>query len=548
VLRRPAAVLPDYAELHCRSNFSFLSGASHPEELIARAQALRYSALAITDECSLAGVVRAHAAAEQLKFPCIVGAEMQLSPELRVEGDPKRQRHSTPEPRLLLLAESRRGYGNLVRWITAARQRAPKGQYLALRDDVEGKMPTLPMLAGLPGCLALLVPDGTQSFENVFEHAMWLKTWVGTDRSFIAVELLQNGRDKTLIDTVQRVAGFTGLPIVATGGVRMHLRSRRPLLDALTATRLKRPLSDCGLALESNAESHLRSRLRLARLYRPEWLANTLVIAGRCGFRLSELKYEYPREIVPEGHTPTSWLRQLTEAGALRRFPEGLARHDLAADAVVAEGDLRDEDDAGAAGDAGVRGDPAGVAAHHLDDHDAVVARRGRPEAVERVGGEGHRGVEAEGDDGAAEVVVDGLGHADDGDAGPEALEGDGEGAVAADDDERAESEVVEVLLRLGEDGGIDLLGLAVADLGGEAAAVRRAEDGAAEVEEAVHLEVVEDAGAHRLEQALETAEDAEGFPTALGGGLDDRVDDCVQAGAIASAGEDADALFHKKG
>jgi len=273
--------------------------------------------------------VRAHAAAEQLKFRCIVGAEMQLSPEKdRVADDQTNDKSAAParlpEPRLLLLAESRRGYGNLVRWITAARQRAPKGQYRALRGDVEGKTPTLPMLAGLPGCLALLVPDGSQTFEQVFEHAMWLKTWFDPDRSFIALELLRHRHDKALIDTVRRVAGFTSLPIVAAGGVRMHVRSRRPLLDALTATRLKRPLPECGMALESNAESHLRSRIRLTQLYRPEWLENTLAIAGRCRFTLSELKYEYPREIVPEGQTPTTWLRHLAEEGARDRFRAGV--------------------------------------------------------------------------------------------------------------------------------------------------------------------------------------------------------------------------------
>jgi error-prone DNA polymerase len=314
--------LPGYAELHCRSNFSFLSGASHPEELIARAQALRYAALALTDECSLAGAVRAHVEAERLKFPLIVGSEIALSHAASVTASAAAA--LPPEPRLLLLAESRRGYGNLVRWITVARQRAPKGQYLALRGDVEGKVPTAPMLAGLPGCLALLLPEPGHSFETVFAHAMWLKTWFGADRAFIAVQLLLGPHDAALVQTLQRVAACTGLPLVATGGVRMHLRSRRALADVLAATHLKQPVAACGHALQANAERHLRSRVRLARLYRPEWLQATLDIAGRCSFSLAQLKYEYPREIVPAGHTPGSWLRQLTLAGAARRFPAGL--------------------------------------------------------------------------------------------------------------------------------------------------------------------------------------------------------------------------------
>ncbi len=266
--------------------------------------------------------MRAHVEAERLKFPLIVGSEIALSHAASVTASAAAA--LPPEPRLLLLAESRRGYGNLVRWITVARQRAPKGQYLALRGDVEGKVPTAPMLAGLPGCLALLLPEPGHSFETVFAHAMWLKTWFGADRAFIAVQLLLGPHDAALVQTLQRVAACTGLPLVATGGVRMHLRSRRALADVLAATHLKQPVAACGHALQANAERHLRSRVRLARLYRPEWLQATLDIAGRCSFSLAQLKYEYPREIVPAGHTPGSWLRQLTLAGAARRFPAGL--------------------------------------------------------------------------------------------------------------------------------------------------------------------------------------------------------------------------------
>jgi len=155
--------LPAYAELHCRSNFSFLTGASHPEELIARAHELGYSALAITDECSLAGVVRAHGEAKRLKLHLIVGAEMRLAPS--ADG-------GAPGPRLVLLARTRRGYGNLAQWITVARRRAGKGQYIAQASDVEGRVPHAPHLAGLPDCSALLVVDAALPFETQFAHAM----------------------------------------------------------------------------------------------------------------------------------------------------------------------------------------------------------------------------------------------------------------------------------------------------------------------------------------------------------------------------------------
>jgi error-prone DNA polymerase len=316
--------LPGYAELHCRSNFSFLSGASHSEELVARAHALGYAALAITDECSLGGVVRAHAEARRLGLHLIVGAEMALQ---RAAPAPAAD---TTGPRLVLLAMSRRGYGNLSQWITVARRRAPKGQYQALMSDLEGRVPHLPTLAGLPDCLALLhtpqVLASAQPFETLFAHALWLKTWFGQgadSRAALALPLLHHAHDGLLVDLVQRVSALTGLPIVAVGSVLMHARSRKPLQDALTATRLKCAVADAGLELEPNAEAHLRPRSRLAALYRPEWLAATLALAGRCAFSLDELRYEYPQEIVPAGHTPASWLRRLTEEGVRRRFPAG---------------------------------------------------------------------------------------------------------------------------------------------------------------------------------------------------------------------------------
>jgi error-prone DNA polymerase len=305
--------LPSYAELHCLSNFSFLKGASSPDELVERATQLGYSALALTDECSLAGVVRAHHAALEHGLHLIIGSEMRL--HLPGSGE--------PHARLVLLAQTRRGYGNLSHWITVARKRGSKGSYVAHPGDVEGKVPDAPTLAGLPDCLALLVPQASQPPEVVLAQAQWLKTWF-QDRAAIALELHNHQGDEALRDTVQGVAGASGLPIVAAGGVLMHVRSRKPLHDVLTATRLNCPVSQCGWQLEPNAEARLRSRARLGALYRAEWLRQTIELAGRCSFSLSELKYEYPQEIVPSGETPTSHLRTLTLAGAHRRFPRGL--------------------------------------------------------------------------------------------------------------------------------------------------------------------------------------------------------------------------------
>jgi error-prone DNA polymerase len=350
VLRRPAIALPAYAELHSRSNFSFLSGASHPEELVGRAKQLGYAALALTDECSLAGAVRAHLEAERISLPLIVGSEMRLSiadppPVLpdQEEGDdgddddddgdarplPLPPPQPSVGPRLVLLAMSMRGYGNLVRWITLARRRAAKGSYVALMSDVEGRAPQMPMLAGLPDCLALLVAaealNAPDPFSALYAQALWLQKWFGFgNRAAIAVTLLRRPQDALLVSLVQQVAALTGLPVVATGDVVMHLRSRKAMHDVLTATRLKCAVADCGLSIEPNAERHLRRRQRLAALYPAAWLEQTTTLAERCNFSLTELKYQYPREIVPAGHTPTTWLRELTERGAREKYPSGV--------------------------------------------------------------------------------------------------------------------------------------------------------------------------------------------------------------------------------
>ncbi|MEY2891844.1 MAG: hypothetical protein RJA98_1752, partial [Pseudomonadota bacterium] len=190
----PAA--PAYAELHCRSNFSFLTGASHPEELVQRAVQLGYSALALTDECSLSGVVRAHTEAERQQLHLVIGAEMRLSEpgvaafsstSASTNASTQAATHAadapappTPTgPRLILLAQTRRGYGNLSQWITVARRRAAKGHYLAWPSDLEGAVPTAPYLAGLPDCLALLVPQPGQPLATLLEHAQWLQHWLG---------------------------------------------------------------------------------------------------------------------------------------------------------------------------------------------------------------------------------------------------------------------------------------------------------------------------------------------------------------------------------
>ncbi len=285
---------PSYAELHCLTNFSFLRGASHPEELVERAVRLGYAALAITDECSLAGVVRAHVAAKDAGLPLIVGAELRLDDGLR----------------LVLLAADRDGYGNLSDLITRARRRADKGEYRCTRADLDD---------GLPGCLALLLPGDEPAADIAWLRARF------PERCWIATELLLDGNDTQRLAQLEALSRAHGVPLVAAGDVHMHVRGRRALQDALTAVRVRRLLSQCGQALFPNGERHLRSRERLARFYPPELLFETINIAQRCRFSLDELRYEYPEEIVPPGRTPTQWLRELTEGGFVWRFGVPLA-------------------------------------------------------------------------------------------------------------------------------------------------------------------------------------------------------------------------------
>ncbi len=290
--------LPAYAELHCLSNFTFLRGASHPDELVARAVAQGYAALALTDECSLAGVVRGHLAAKAAGLKFIVGSEVVLADGLK----------------LVLLACNRAGYGNLSALITLGRRRAGKGRYHLTRGDLDSLAPS----GAVPDCLVLWVPP----VEPLVADGHWLaERFPG--RAWIAVELLAGPDDGAKLEALQALGAACGLPLAAAGDVHMHVRARRPVQDVLTALRLKTTVFAAGYALFPNGERHLRTRLRLSRLYPPALLAETLAIAGRCDFSLDELRYEYPEEIVPAGETPASWLRAETEGGLARRYPAG---------------------------------------------------------------------------------------------------------------------------------------------------------------------------------------------------------------------------------
>ncbi len=296
--------VPAYAELHCLSNFTFLRGASHPAELVQHAATLGYSALAITDECSLSGIVRAHTAAKETGLKLIVGSAVQLE-----DG-----------PKLVVLACNREGYAQLSQLITVGRNRAPKGKYQLYRKDLE---------SGLPDCLGILIPAldyssaNQQGWQQTHQQAaVWMQSQF-SGRCWVAVEALYLGEESQHVQALRQIHSETGISLVACGDVHYHRRNRQSLQDVLTAIRLNTPLDKAGQALYPNGERHLRSRKNLAALYEPAWLKASIEIAARCHFDLSELRYEYPEDLVPAGQTAIAYLRELTQQGVAHHWPQG---------------------------------------------------------------------------------------------------------------------------------------------------------------------------------------------------------------------------------
>ncbi len=294
---------PRFAELHVLSNYSFLRSASHPEELVERAAELGYEAIAITDECSFSGVVKAHMAAKEHGIKLIVGAEFRID--------------DTDNARLVLLAPTRSAYGQLAALITKLRRRSPKGEYLAKLDDFRW---------AIDECLVLWIPGqgGIQALvlEGERIKALFTHLW-------IALELFRESIDLDKAANVLTLATRLGLPIVASNDVHAHHPGRQPLQDVMTAIRLKTTVAELGNAAFGNAERSLRPIATLQTLYPPEMLEASIEIADQCHFSMDELRYEYPEELVPPHLTPHAYLRQLTLAGARERWPDGVPQETL---------------------------------------------------------------------------------------------------------------------------------------------------------------------------------------------------------------------------
>ena len=296
----------DYAELVCTSNFTFLTGASHPQELVARAAELGYCAIALTDECSLAGIVRAYEETQRCKQR---GQKIEL-----ITGSLFRLEDGS---RLILLAENKTGYAQLCTLITRGRRNAPKGSYTLPDSAFEN---------GLDHCLALWLPVNDSAAPGA---DILCAHWVASHfpgRSWLAASLNLGPDDNSHLARLVNTAEAAGLPMTACGDVQMHERPRRILHDVLTAIRHGCSLSELGYRALPCGERHLRSRHRLAALYRRELLDESVRIARRCQFRLDQLRYQYPREVVPQGVSSAAYLRNLTDAGIRQRWPSGISR------------------------------------------------------------------------------------------------------------------------------------------------------------------------------------------------------------------------------
>ena len=302
-----SAPLEPYAELHCRTNFSFLEGASHPDELVQRAAELRYTALAVTDRNTLAGVVRAHAAAKGVGLKLLIGAEI----------------HPVDAPPLVLLAMNRAGYAQLSTLITIGRRNAPKGECRLLWSDVAAHA------AGLLACVPFpdlyrsspAFPVGPHDAVRLRDHLPRCREAFG-DRCSLLAERHYGPDDERQLSEAFSLAAAVNVPVAAANDVHYHVPNRQPLQDVVTAIRHRCSVAELGFRRFSNGERHLKSAEQMRRLFAayPGTVERTLEIAGRCEFTLDELRYEYPHELCPPGLTAIDYLEQLTWEMARNRY------------------------------------------------------------------------------------------------------------------------------------------------------------------------------------------------------------------------------------
>ncbi len=291
-----------YAELHSISNFTFLRGASHPAELVAQAARLGYTAIAITDECSLAGVVKAHVkvkAMHQTGCPIklIIGSEFSLP----------------DKSKFVALVPDKLAYEELSAFISLCRIRSAKGKYQLVLHDLE---------IHLRHCFIIFFPHSQASLQQEKNN---LQTFGNHPHVWIGVERLCNGYDESIYQHAYRIATLMNKSMVACGNVHMHCRQRKPLQDTLTAIRKNTSVQLLGKALYSNSEHYLRPIKRLRKLYPESLLKETVAIAKQCHFSLEQLRYQYPKELTPPHLSASQYLRQLVEFGVVQRWAKGIS-------------------------------------------------------------------------------------------------------------------------------------------------------------------------------------------------------------------------------
>ena len=295
-----------YSQLFAFSNFSFLRGASHPQELVSQAHTLNYAAIAITDECSLAGIVKAYTTFKQLEassLKLIIGSYFELSNSIQ----------------LVVLAPNRQAYSELSGFITLARRRSDKGKYAAHMDDLRFR---------LQSCLLIwlaqvnisenteLIASTAKKLSKEFKHRLW----IGINRQLAGGEFSQCRFWET-------IATQHNIPLVACPNVLMHKPERKPLQDILTAIHENTSVDKLGTRLQVNGEAYLKSLNDIAELYPPEQIKETHIIAEQCMFNMDELRYQYPEELVPKNISPIQHLTSLVHEGEKVRWPEGTPKH-----------------------------------------------------------------------------------------------------------------------------------------------------------------------------------------------------------------------------
>ena len=354
-IQNPKSTIAAYAELQVTSNFTFLTGGSHPDELVQRSAELGHEAIAITDVNSLAGIVRAHIAAKEIGLPLVVGCHLRLFrampqfeltvPRCAAPAEHRAGRMKTPEtplpsfmparcsaslrivapteqchpPRLSILVypTTRAAYARLCRLLTLGKRRAIKGEcHLTLHDLLDHQQ----------GLLAVVIPPRNLD-EDFLEVLEGLQRHFTDDRLSIAASVAFGPDDRERLHRIAMLCDHTGIPMVATNDVHYHTPGRRTLQDVLTCIKHRCRIDQAGFRLFANAERHLKPPELMAKIFAeyPQAISRTVEIAQRVSsFSLDELKYEYPDEIVPAGTTPMQHLIDLTWKGAAARYPQGI--------------------------------------------------------------------------------------------------------------------------------------------------------------------------------------------------------------------------------